>query len=151
MPPHELNKCHLLERAEYVEGLERGTPEFERWVSAQMAQGYSVHNHVWVAQDVLDLIRWMNGHTRAIFALEKWCNSSPLRGEFILLLRARKRVKPRSGPALTLPRAVARLQHPLLQLAMLAQHVGTSIVHAAELQGPIAKRIIHKEPDSRTR
>jgi len=151
-PAHELNKCHLLEWAEHVERLAPGTPEFERWVSAQLAQGYSVHNHVWVAQDLLELVRWLNQHTRAIYSLTKWSNSSPLRGEFILLLRARKHVKPRSGPALAIPRAVALLEHPVLQLSAFARRAVTHLRRAlASSQGTLTKRPIQKEPNPRTR
>ncbi len=118
-PAQQLNRCHLLEWAEHVEHLVPGTSEFDRWVSAQLAQGYSVHNHVWVAQDVFELLRWLNRHTRAAFALEKWCNSSPLRGEFILLLRARKHVRRRSRAAgFAAARVLATLQHPVLQISV---------------------------------
>lgn len=149
---HELNKCHLIEWAEHVAGLTPGTKEFERWVSAQLAQGYSVHNHVWVAQDVLDLVRWLNRHTRVMFKLVKWCNSSPLRGEFILLLRVRKRAKPRSGPTFAVPRMVAMLQHPVLQLSVYAKR-GVSRIRRALVSpnGTLGAHAVQKEPNPRAR
>jgi SAM-dependent methyltransferase len=42
LPEHERNRCHLLEWAQFVEGLRPGTPEFDRWISDQLARGYSV-------------------------------------------------------------------------------------------------------------
>ncbi len=151
-PPHELNKSHLLEWAEHVEGLTPGTPEFDRWVSAQLAQGYSVHNHVWVAQDVLEIVRWLNRHSRAIFSLVRWCNSSPLRGEFVLLLRARKRVKPRRGPSFTAARTVAACQHPALQLSVYAKwSIGRLRRAFAGSDRAIAPHAVQKEANPRTR
>lgn len=129
LPPQELNKCHLLEWAEYVEGFAPGSAEFERWTTAQIAAGYSVRNHVWVAQDLFDALIWMNRHTKASFALEAWRNSSRVRGELVLLLRARKVAdsgRPPDG-GLRAARRRALVQHPFLQLAAAGTHIVTGL------------------------
>lgn len=120
-PVDELNRCHLLEWAEHVERLIPGTPAFDGWIAAQTANGFSVHNHVWVAQDLFDVLGWMNRQTNAHFVVEQWRNSSLLRGEFILLLRAQAATPGRAdGPdRIDAGRRIAALQHPLLQLAAL--------------------------------
>lgn len=116
-PPHDLNRVHLLEWAEHVEGLTPGTGAFDTWVASQLANGYSVHNHVWVAQDLFELLDWMRLNTPAVFAPERWANSSPARGEFVLLLRA---LPERGTVTFAGARTRARLQHPLLELSALA-------------------------------
>lgn len=111
LPPHERNRAHLLDWAEHVEGLAPGSEAFERWVGEQLGGDYAVHNHVWVAQDILDLLRHLDD---VPFALVRWKNASPLRNEFLLLLRKCRTQKPL---AFTIAIGIARLQHPLLELA----------------------------------
>jgi hypothetical protein len=129
LPAPELNKCHLLEWAEHVEGLAPGSAGSEQWIGAQVSAGYSVHNHVWVAQDLFDALIWMNRHTGASFALEAWRNSSRVRGEFVLLLRARKSAHSGRPPDASLRAARHRafLQHPLLQLAATGQQIARGL------------------------
>lgn len=117
-PPRDRNRVHLLEWAEHVEGLAPGTGAFERWVGEQLARGFSVHNHVWVAQDILRLLRRLD-EMRASFALAGWKNASPLRNEFLLLLRARKtrRLQHPERWSLRAATAVACVQHPLLEMS----------------------------------
>jgi SAM-dependent methyltransferase len=123
LPAQELNKGHLLEWAEHVEQLAPGSADFERWVSEQLEHGYSVHNHVWVAQDILEMLHWMNGHQHVRFALERWCNSSPLRAEIIVLLRARKSGQPVDSGRFHTARRIARLSHPVLQVGAVGQRL----------------------------
>ena len=81
--PQVRNECHLLEWAEHVERLEPGSVEFEAWVAEQRRRGFAVHNHVWVVQDVLELLE----HLDVDFRLVRWSNTSFLGNEFNLLLR----------------------------------------------------------------
>ena len=113
--PEEMNRAHLLEWAEWVEGLAPGTSAFDRWVSTQIANGFSVHNHVWVAQDVIDMLLWMHRETPARFELEAWHNSSLLRAEVVMLLRACRPGSPSAETTLAAAGRVARLQHCWLQ------------------------------------
>lgn len=122
LPADELNKCHLLEWACHVEHLVPGTRDYAHWISDQLERGYSVHNHVWVVQDLFETLTWMARHTHARFALEQWSNSSPLRGDFVLLLRVHKGSNKGkvSTTGFFLVRAFADLQHHVLQLSVTA-------------------------------
>lgn len=85
--PQLRNACHLLEWAEHVEGLAPGSAPFEAWVAEQRRRGFAVHNHVWVLQDVLELLE----HVPVALRLVRWSNTSFLGNEFNLLLRKAKR------------------------------------------------------------
>lgn len=139
LPAHELNKCHLLEWAEHVEHLTPGSAAFDRWVAQQVEQGYSVHNHVWVAQDVLEMLHWMNQQQHVRFELEEWCNSSPLRAEILLLVRARKRARALEGTSYQAARWIARLSHPPLQLCAVAMQLITSMRRSRVSSEPTMK------------
>jgi SAM-dependent methyltransferase len=80
--PRDRNYAHLEEWATHVEKLSKGAPEWRSWIDAQYARGYAVHNHVWVALDVLRLIRHVGGWSVIVFR-----NSPVLTNEFILILR----------------------------------------------------------------
>lgn len=113
-PPHLRNECHLRDWAEHVEQLAPGSPESDEWISRAKASNYSVHNHVWVAQDILDLLRLLGRDYSAPFALFRWTNSSVLGNEFVLLLEKRERQLTRAEST-RLASAVlrARLTHPI--------------------------------------
>ena len=57
--PRDRNYAHLEEWATHVEKLPRGSDEWRRWVDEQYVRGYAVHNHVWVARDVLSLLAYL--------------------------------------------------------------------------------------------
>jgi hypothetical protein len=65
-----------------VEKLTPGSEAWRRWIDDQYARGYAVHNHVWVARDVLELIRHVGGWSVISFR-----NTSVFTSEFLLLLR----------------------------------------------------------------
>ncbi len=85
--PQIRNECHLLEWAEHVERLTPGSTEFDAWVAEQKRRGFAVHNHVWVMQDILDLLAHVRDRYGVAFTLVRWSNTSPLGNEFNLLLR----------------------------------------------------------------
>lgn len=85
--PVQRNECHLLDWAEHVEGLKPGSPEFVAWTTDQKRMGYSVHNHVWILQDVLRIVQYLSNQLDVHFALVKWNDTSILGNEFTLLLR----------------------------------------------------------------
>lgn len=127
LPAQQLNARHLLEWAQYVEQLEPGTAQFERWVAGQLERGYSVHNHVWIVQDVFDVLVWINTHTHGRFVVDGWHNSSPLTGEFVLLLRAVESAEAgTSSMGLTLARFRASLQDPVLHLGAVALRIASA-------------------------
>ncbi len=101
--PRERNYAHLLEWAEHVEHLRPGTDAFQRWVGDQYARGYAVHNHVWIARDVLELIAHVRGWSVVAFR-----NTSALTNEFVLVLR-----KEREARGVRLARMRARLAEPM--------------------------------------
>jgi len=83
--PRERNYAHLVEWATHVEKLSPGSDEWRRWIDDHYARGYAVHNHVWIARDILRLLIWSGGWQVAAFR-----NTSVLTNEFILILRAVK-------------------------------------------------------------
>lgn len=112
--PQTRNECHLLEWAEHVEGLQPGSVEFEEWVAEQRRIGFAVHNHVWVLQDLLDVVTHLRDRHRVAFQLAAWSNTSVLGNEFNLLLRKADH----SGIwRIRIARAVALVAHPLHELA----------------------------------
>lgn len=88
LPPALRNECHLLDWAENVEGLAPGSAAFDSWVSGQKERGYTVHNHVWIPQDVFPILAYLRGSGTG-FALVRWNDTSPLGNEFNLLLARR--------------------------------------------------------------
>lgn len=80
--PRDRNYAHLEEWATHVEKLAPGSEEWRRWVEDQYTGGYAVHNHVWVARDVLELIRYVGGWSVVAFR-----NTSVFTNEFVLVLR----------------------------------------------------------------
>jgi SAM-dependent methyltransferase len=86
LPPSVRNRPHLEEWAEHVEGLRRGSPEYAAWIDQQLRAGYTVHNHVWIPRDILDLLE-RTAQYGAPFRIVRFANTSPLTNEFIFLLR----------------------------------------------------------------
>lgn len=109
--PQVRNECHLMEWAEHVEGLIPGTPELDAWVAEQKSRGYAVHNHVWVLQDVLEILSYLRRIHRVLFVLMKWRNTSFLGNEFNLLLQKE-----------TSARLIHTLGPPIARLCALAMH-----------------------------
>lgn len=113
--PQVRNYGHLLEWAEHVEGLPPGSAEFERWVAEQQRRGFAVHNHVWVLQDILELLAHLRDRHGVGFHLRRWSNTSLLGNEFNLLLR---KAPPADAGAwrMRLARIAAIAAHPLHEL-----------------------------------
>lgn len=86
-PPRDRNYVHFVEWATHVERLQPGSPEFNAWISNAYERGGTVHNHVWVAVDILRVLRWMARAGEASWSVERFLNTSPLTNEFVLLLR----------------------------------------------------------------
>lgn len=116
LPPQQRNDCHLLEWAEHVEGLRHGSAGFDAWVDAQRQHGFAVHNHVWIARDVLALLLHLRSAHGAGYRLRKWRNTSPLGNEFILLV---EKCAPEEDPSGALRRAAfwAALADPMHAIA----------------------------------
>lgn len=87
-PPGIRNRDHLEEWATHVERLPPGSSERTIWIEEQLRSGYSVHNHVWIPTDILELIEWLNRNASTRWNLRRFANTSPLTNEFILLLQA---------------------------------------------------------------
>lgn len=117
LPPSERNRDHLLEWAEHVEGLDPGSAAFAEWTARQLRDGYAVHNHVWVAQDVLRLLHHLSTAEETAFDLLAWRNASIRRNEFILLLRRTARSRFPSRVALRCAMGTALVQHPFISAA----------------------------------
>lgn len=129
-PPHLRNECHLQEWAEHVEHLAPGSSESDEWISRAKASNYSVHNHVWVAQDILELIRLIGRDYSAPFSLFRWTNSSVLGNEFVLLLEKRERQLNRVDAArLNFAILRARLTHPIHELLSRIKRVGKKVLN----------------------
>ena len=95
--PRDRNYAHLEEWATHVEKLPRGSEEWRRWVDDQYARGYAVHNHVWIARDVLSLLAYLGGWSVVAFR-----NTSVLTNEFVLVMRKEREAR---GVRLALLRA----------------------------------------------
>jgi SAM-dependent methyltransferase len=121
-PPEDRNACHLREWAEHVERLVPGTAAFDAWMETQMGHGYSVHNHVWVIQDILKLIRHLGACHAVHFRLRTWSNTSLLGNEFVLLL---EKCSTHAGrlDGVGLAYLLAALQHPIHELASRAKRL----------------------------
>lgn len=114
-PPHVRNRMHLDEWATHVEQLAEGSAERKVWIEKQLQSGYAVHNHVWIAADLVELLEWMNRETTAHWALERLANTSPFTNEFILLLRRSHEAPGKLLSRLELQRL--RLSDPLVGFA----------------------------------
>jgi SAM-dependent methyltransferase len=110
--PQLRNEGHLLEWAEHVEGLTPGSHEFNEWVAEQKRRGFAVHNHVWVLQDVLELLEHLRERYGVALALVRWNDTSFLGNEFNLLLR-----KSEAAPRMRLAGMSAKVRSPLHALA----------------------------------
>ena len=77
----------MFEWAEHVERLKPGSVEFDDWVADQRRRGFAVHNHVWVLQDVLEILVHLREIYGVAFRLVRWSNTSLFGNEFTLLLR----------------------------------------------------------------
>ena len=128
-PAHVRNECHLREWAEHVEKLEPGSVESNEWISRAKASNYSVHNHVWVAQDILELIRLVGRDYASPFALFRWTNTSVLGNEFVLLLEKKSHPLPRLDSA-RLRNAIfrARLTHPVHEVLSRLKRVAKKLL-----------------------
>jgi SAM-dependent methyltransferase len=109
--PQVRNECHLLEWAEHVERLEPGSLAFDEWVAEQQRRGFAVHNHVWVLQDVLELLEHLRDQYGVPLRLVRWNNTSFLGNEFNLLLR-----KAEGGSRMRIARIAAIAMHPVHEL-----------------------------------
>jgi SAM-dependent methyltransferase len=90
LSPKLKNLPHLLDWATYVEKLPPNSAEWARWVEFQFASDYSVHNHVWVAQDLIRLFLHLYLRHGTAFTLVHWANTATSGDEFAFLLRVRK-------------------------------------------------------------
>ena len=83
--PRDRNYEHLVEWATHVEKLTAASEEWRKWIDDQYARGYAVHNHVWIARDVIRLLMWMGGWSVVAFR-----NTSVLTNEFLFILRKKE-------------------------------------------------------------
>lgn len=86
--PEDLNIPHLQDWATHVEHLEEGSDEWRQWVGSQIREGYSVHNHVWVMEDILELLDYLRKQHGAAFRIARSNDTRPGDMEFILALAA---------------------------------------------------------------
>lgn len=83
----DLNFEHLKDWATHVEKFDPYSKEWESWVDDQYRCGYSVHNHVWQIEDLLELSGYLAEKNKIFFELIDY-NDTPLFDlEFILILR----------------------------------------------------------------
>lgn len=83
----DLNYAHLKDWATHVEGLEQGSQAWQEWVDYEYNKGYSVHNHVWQIEDILELFQFLAEKHEVVFEIVAH-NDTPLFDlEFILILR----------------------------------------------------------------
>jgi predicted SAM-dependent methyltransferase len=83
-----LNIPHLKDWATHVEKLAEGSPEWQEWVDREMREGYSVHNHVWVREDILEIIDYLRQEKNAGYAIVASNDTQPGDIEFIFALGA---------------------------------------------------------------
>ena len=81
---------HLKEWASHVEGLEVNSINWKRWIDEQFAQGYSVHNHVWILEDILELIDCLRSEFNTNLKILDYNDTAPRDIEFTLLLQVVK-------------------------------------------------------------
>lgn len=96
-PPELRNRDHLEDWATHVESLPHGSSERATWIEAQLRSGYSVHNHVWIPTDIVELVEWLNRTSTTRWNLLRFANTSPLTNEFILMLEAHAKTPRRLG------------------------------------------------------
>jgi len=65
--PAILNLPHLKDWATHVEHLKEGSPEWQDWVDREIREGYSVHNHVWIMEDILEVIDYLRREKTRVF------------------------------------------------------------------------------------
>jgi len=86
----DLNFDHLKDWATHVERLDPDSQEWKDWVDNQYQHGYSVHNHVWQIEDLLELLGHL-AEKHNIFLELIAHNDTPLFDlEFILILRKKE-------------------------------------------------------------
>ncbi len=90
LDPRLKNFEHLVDWATHVERFAPGSPEWKNWIEDRFENGFAVHNHVWVLQDILHLLLYLYSRNVAPFALARCDNTALFGNEFIVLLRARK-------------------------------------------------------------
>lgn len=88
--PHDRDIDHLKEWAIHVEGLEKGSKQYDEWITNQLKQGYSVHNHVWILADILELINYVSKKLKVSFKIIDFKDTPPGDIEFTLLLQVKK-------------------------------------------------------------
>ncbi|MHB1391308.1 MAG: methyltransferase domain-containing protein [Thermoleophilia bacterium] len=88
LDPAELNIPHLKDWATHVEKLQEGSPEWREWVDREIREGYSVHNHVWVMDDLREVIDYLEREKNVSFAVAASNDTQPGDIEFIFALRA---------------------------------------------------------------
>ncbi len=91
LAPRLKNFEHLVDWATHVEGFTPGSKQWKDWIEDRFENGFAVHNHVWVLQDILHLLLYLYTRDVAPFALDRCSNTALYGNEFIVLLRARKR------------------------------------------------------------
>jgi SAM-dependent methyltransferase len=96
LPPRERNLGHLKEWATFVEGLEPESEAWKRFVDYEYAKGYSVHNHVWILEDILELLSYLDREGVAFDWIDG-TDTHPEDLEFILILRKNAHAR-RSDP-----------------------------------------------------
>jgi GT2 family glycosyltransferase/predicted SAM-dependent methyltransferase len=94
-PARYRNFEHLKEWATHVEGLAEGSAEWAEWVNSQFQNGYNIHNHVWILEDVLQLISYLRLKIGVCYDLLDYSQTSDGDMEFILVLGAVKREQKR--------------------------------------------------------
>jgi SAM-dependent methyltransferase len=115
LPPKLRDLDHLLDWATHVERLPRNSPEWGRFVLEQVQGDYTVHNHVWIARDLLAILRRLHSDGSARFAVEGFENTARTGDEFVLLLGVRKSRERslRSLATILLAQARALLEEPV--------------------------------------
>ena len=84
------NLDHLKDWAVHVEKLEEYSPEWKLWIENQFKNGYSVHNHVWVIEDIMKIIRYLNDFLDGKFDILDYNHTPTQSNEFILILKVDK-------------------------------------------------------------
>lgn len=84
--PKYRNFPHLVEWATHVEKLPVNSEAWRTWIDGQFNAGYAVHNHVWILEDILALIKhlWKVGIP---YQLVHYVNTLPGDHEFLVLVR----------------------------------------------------------------
>ena len=88
LDPAVLNLPHLKDWATHVEKLQEGSPEWQEWVDREIREGYSVHNHVWIMEDIREVLDYLKREKDAHFSIAECNDTQPGDMEFIFALRA---------------------------------------------------------------